>query len=483
MSTLTSITQEPYKVKDIGLAAFGRKELDLAEVEMPGLMNFRTENSSKPFTGAKIMGSLHMTIQTAVLIETLKECGADVRWCSCNIFSTQDQAAAAVAEAKSAAVYAWKGETIEEYWWCTLQALTWPDGSGPDIIVDDGGDATLLIHEGVAAEIAFEKDGTLPDLAGKEGEFLVVLTLIKELLEGGVTNKWRPMSKGLVGVSEETTTGVHRLNQMHNQGKLLFPAININDCVTKSKFDNLYGCRHSLVDAIYRATDVMLAGKVACCCGFGDVGKGSAMSLRAAGARVIVTEIDPICALQALMEGYQVGTVDDAIAAGADIFVTCTGNKGILEASTMMKMKNNAIVCNIGHFDNEIGVADLRAIPGMQVENIKPQVDRFIRPDKTGIILLAEGRLVNLGCATGHPSFVMSCSFTNQALAQLELWSNKDNEKYGLGVYLLPKELDEKVARLHIEKLGANLTVLSAEQADYIDVNVNGPYKPETYRY
>merc|ERR1711966_419192 len=483
MSSLTSITQEPYKVKDIGLAAFGRKELDLAEVEMPGLMNFRADNSSKPFTGAKIMGSLHMTIQTAVLIETLKECGADVRWCSCNIFSTQDRAAAAVAEAKSAAVYAWKGETIEEYWWCTLQALTWPDGSGPDIIVDDGGDATLLIHEGVAAEIAFEKDGTLPDLAGKTGEFLLVLTMLKELLEAGVTNKWRPLAKNMVGVSEETTTGVHRLNQMAAQGKLLFPAINVNDCVTKSKFDNLYGCRHSLVDAIYRATDVMLAGKVACCCGFGDVGKGSAMSLRAAGARVIVTEIDPICALQALMEGYQVGTTEDAIAAGADIFVTCTGNKDILKADTIMKMKNNAIVCNIGHFDNEIEVEVLRAIEGVSVENIKPQVDRFVRPDKTGIILLAEGRLVTLGCATGHPSFVMSCSFTNQALAQLELWSNKDNEKYGLGVYLLPKELDEKVARLHIEKLGANLTVLSQEQADYIDVNVSGQYKPDTYRY
>jgi len=483
MSTLTQITSEPYKVKDIGLAAFGRKELDLAEVEMPGLMAFRKEFNNKPFEGAKIMGSLHMTIQTAVLIETLKECGADVRWCSCNIFSTQDHAAAAIAEAKSAAVFAWKGETIEEYWWCTLNALTWPDGSGPDMIVDDGGDATLLIHEGVAAEIAFEKDGTLPDLTGKTGEFLIVLTLIKELLESGVTNKWRPLVEKFVGVSEETTTGVHRLQQMAAQGKLLFPSININDCVTKSKFDNLYGCRHSLVDAIYRATDVMLAGKVACCCGFGDVGKGSAMSLKAAGARVIVTEIDPICALQALMEGYQVGTVDDAIAAGADIFVTCTGNKDILTANTMMKMKNNAIVCNIGHFDNEIEVQTLREIPGVSVENIKPQVDRFVRPDNTGIILLAEGRLVNLGCATGHPSFVMSCSFTNQALAQLELWTNKATDKYDKQVYLLPKELDEKVARLHLAKLGANLTVLSQEQADYIDVKVDGPFKPNHYRY
>merc|ERR1712159_890536 len=481
---LTSITQEPYKVKDISLSAFGRKDIELSEIEMPGLMSFRDEfGGDQVFAGAKIMGSLHMTIQTGVLIETLKACGADLRWCSCNIFSTQDHAAAAIAEAGSAAVFAWKGETLEEYWWCTLQALTWPDGSGPNLIVDDGGDATLLIHEGVAAEEAFEKDGTLPDLTGKSGEFLIVLTLIKELLESGVTNKWRPMSKNLVGVSEETTTGVHRLNQMAAQGKLLFPAINVNDCVTKSKFDNLYGCRHSLVDAIYRATDVMLAGKVACCCGFGDVGKGSAMSLRAAGARVIVTEIDPICALQALMEGYQVGTVDDAIAAGADIYVTCTGNKDILKAETMMKMKNNAIVCNIGHFDNEIDTLRFRAIEGMKVENIKPQVDRFVRPNGEGIILLAEGRLVNLGCATGHPSFVMSCSFTNQALAQLELWTNKDGDKYTNNVYLLPKELDEKVARLHIQKLGANLTTLSQEQADYIDVKVEGPYKPATYRY
>merc|ERR1711907_158420 len=425
-----------------------------------------------------------MTIQTAVLIETLAECGADVRWCSCNIFSTQDHAAAAVAEAKTANVFAWKGETLEEYWWCTLQALTWPDGSGPNLIVDDGGDATLLIHEGVAAEEAFEKDGTLPDLTGKSGEFLIVLTLLKELLESGVTNKWRPLAAGLVGVSEETTTGVHRLNQMAAQGKLLFPAINVNDCVTKSKFDNLYGCRHSLVDAIYRATDVMLAGKVACCCGFGDVGKGSAMSLRAAGARVIVTEIDPICAPQALMEGYQVGTVDDAIAAGADIYVTCTGNKDILKAETMMKMKNNAIVCNIGHFDNEIEVAALRDIAGVQVENIKPQVDRFVRPNGEGIILLAEGRLVNLGCATGHPSFVMSCSFTNQVLAQLDLVRNwKETKAYKNDVYLLPKSLDEKVAALHLPALGASMTKLSKEQADYIGVKAEGPFKPDTYRY
>merc|ERR1711988_2006036 len=483
MSSLTEITEEPYKVKDIGLAAFGRKELDLAEVEMPGLMAYRKEFNNQPFAGAKIMGSLHMTVQTAVLIETLKHCGADVRWCSCNIFSTQDHAAAAIAAAGSAAVFAWKGETIEEYWWCTLQALTWPDGEGCDMIVDDGGDATLLIHEGVKAEKAFKDTGALPDLEGKEGEFLVVLTLIKQLLEKGVTDKWTKYAERMKGVSEETTTGVHRLNQMAAAGELLFPAINVNDCVTKSKFDNLYGCRHSLQDAIMRATDVMIAGKVAVCCGFGDVGKGSAMSLRACGARVIVTEIYPICALQALMVGYQVGTVDDAIEAGADIFVTCTGNKDILKAETIMKMKNNAIVCNIGHFDNEIEVAALRAIEGVKVENIKPQVDRFVRPDGSGIILLAEGRLVNLGCATGHPSFVMSCSFTNQALAQLELWTNKDSGKYEKKVYLLPKQLDEKVARLHLEKLGANLTVLSQEQADYTDVKVDGPYKPDTYRY
>merc|ERR1712054_202517 len=350
MSSLTQITEEPYKVKDIGLAAFGRKELDLAEVEMPGLMAFRKEFNNKPFANCKITGSLHMTIQTAVLIETLKECGADVRWCSCNIFSTQDHAAAAIAEAGSAAVFAWKGETIEEYWWCTLQALTWPDGSGPDMIVDDGGDATLLIHEGFRAEAAFKENGALPDLEGKEGEFLIVLTVIKQLLEKGITDKWTNLVNGFTGVSEETTTGVHRLIQMANNGTLLFPGINVNDCVTKSKFDNLYGCRHSLQDAIMRATDVMIAGKVAVVCGFGDVGKGSAASLRACGARVLITEIDPICALQACMEGYQVTTLDDCVET-ADIFVTATGNEGILMASTMARMKNNAIVCNIGHFD------------------------------------------------------------------------------------------------------------------------------------
>jgi adenosylhomocysteinase len=480
---LTSITSEPYKVKDIGLAAFGRKDLDLSEVEMPGLMSFREEfGPSQPFAGCKIMGSLHMTVQTAVLIETLKACGADLRWCSCNIFSTQDHAAAAVAQAKSAAVFAWKEETIEEYWWCTVQALTWPDGSGPNMIVDDGGDATLLIHEGFRAEEAFVKDGTLPDLEGKEGEFLVVLTIVKQFLEKGVTDKWHNLVADFTGVSEETTTGVHRLLQMANESKLLFPAINVNDSVTKSKFDNLYGCRHSLQDAIMRATDVMIAGKVACVCGFGDVGKGSAASLRACGARVLITEIDPICALQACMEGYEVLTLDDCVEY-ADIFVTCTGNEDILEAANMARMKNNAIVCNIGHFDTEIDVAGLHKLPGVKVENIKPQVDRFVRPDGTGILLLAEGRLVNLGCATGHPSFVMSCSFTNQALAQLELWKEKDTGKYEKKVYVLPKQLDEKVARLHLGKLGAKLTVLSQKQADYIGVPVAGPFKPDTYRY
>jgi adenosylhomocysteinase len=477
------MTTEGYKVKDIGLAAFGRKDLDLSEIEMPGLMAFREEyGPAQPFAGVRIMGSLHMTVQTAVLIETLKHCGADVRWCSCNIFSTQDHAAAAIAAAGSAAVFAWKGETIEEYWWCTLQALTWPDGEGCDMIVDDGGDATLLIHEGVKAEKAFKESGALPDLEGKEGEFLVVLTLIKQLLEKGVTDKWTKYAERMVGVSEETTTGVHRLQQMANNGTLLFPSINVNDCVTKSKFDNLYGCRHSLQDAIMRATDVMIAGKVAVVCGFGDVGKGSALSLRACGARVIVTEVDPICALQACMEGYEVNTLDNVVEY-ADIFVTATGNEWILTAPLMCRMKNNAIVCNIGHFDTEIDMAGLHKVPGMKVENIKPQVDRFVQSDGRGIIVLAEGRLVNLGCATGHPSFVMSCSFTNQALAQLELWTNKDSGKYENKVYLLPKHLDEKVARLHLDKLGAKLTTLSKEQADYIGVPVDGPYKPDTYRY
>merc|ERR1712205_34762 len=480
---LTSITEEKYKVKDIGLASFGRKDIELSEVEMPGLMAFREEfGPSQPFKDIKIMGSLHMTIQTAVLIETLAHCGADVRWCSCNIFSTQDHAAAAIAQSGSARVFAWKGETIEEYWWCTLNALTWPDGSGPEMIVDDGGDATLLIHEGFKAEKAFKENGALPDLEGKEGEFLVVLTVIKQLLEKGVTDKWTNLVANFIGVSEETTTGVHRLIQMANNGTLLFPGINVNDCVTKSKFDNLYGCRHSLQDAIMRATDVMIAGKIACVCGFGDVGKGSAASLRACGARVLITECDPICALQACMEGYQVLTLEDCVGY-ADIFVTTTGNENIIMASHMAAMKNNAIVCNIGHFDTEIDVAGLHKLPGVKVENIKPQVDRFVKADGNAIILLAEGRLVNLGCATGHPSFVMSCSFTNQAPPQLELWKEKDSGKYENKVYLLPKVLDEKVARLHLPALGASLTKLTKEQADYIDVSVDGPFKPDTYRY
>merc|ERR1711966_245249 len=478
----TVFTEEKNKVKDPGLAAFGRKDIELSEVEMPGLMAFRDEfGKDQPFAGVKIMGSLHMTIQTAVLIETLAHRGADIRWCSCNIFSTQDHAAA-IAQSGTSAVFAWKGETIEEYWWCTLQALTWPDGSGPEMIVDDGGDATLLIHEGYKAEQAFKENGALPDLEGKEGEFLIVLTVIKQLLEKGVTDKWTKLVESFIGVSEETTTGVHRLIQMANNGTLLFPAINVNDCVTKSKFDNLYGCRHSLQDAIMRATDVMIAGKVAVVCGFGDVGKGSAASMRACGARVLITEIDPICALQACMEGYEVLTLDDCVEY-ADIFVTCTGNEDILEAATMARMKNNAIVCNIGHFDTEIDVAGLHKLPGVKVENIKPQVDRFVKADGNAIILLAEGRLVNLGCATGHPSFVMSCSFTNQALAQLELIKNKGTGKYENKVYLLPKELDEKVARLHLSQLGAKLTTLTQTQADYIGVKVEGPYKADTYRY
>merc|ERR1719486_1193247 len=398
----TVFTEEKNKVKDPGLAAFGRKDIELSEVEMPGLMAFREEfGKDQPFAGVKIMGSLHMTIQTAVLIETLAHCGADVRWCSCNIFSTQDHAAAAIAQSGTSAVFAWKGETIKEYWWCTLQALTWPDGSGPEMIVDDGGDATLLIHEGFKAEKAFKENGALPDLEGKEGEFLIVTTVIKQLLEKGVTDKWTKLVDGFIGVSEETTTGVHRLQQMANNGSLLFPAINVNDCVTKSKFDNLYGCRHSLQDAIMRATDVMIAGKVAVVCGFGDVGKGSALSLKSCGARVIITECDPICALQACMEGYQVTTLEEVVET-ADIFVTTTGNESIITASHMLRMKNNAIVCNIGHFDTEIDMADLHKTPGIKVDNIKPQVDRFVHTrdgKETGIIVLAEGRLVNLGCA------------------------------------------------------------------------------------
>jgi len=472
-----------YKVKDMSQADFGRLELELAEVEMPGLMSCRTEfGPSQPFKGAQITGSLHMTIQTAVLIETLTALGAEVRWCSCNIFSTQDHAAAAIAR-DSAAVFAWKGMSLQEYWWCTERALDWGVGSGPDLIVDDGGDATLLIHEGYKAEIAFEKDGTLPDPTSTTNpEFQIVLSIIRDSLKEN-PKKYHKMVERLVGVSEETTTGVHRLYQMQNNGTLLFPAINVNDSVTKSKFDNLYGCRHSLPDGLMRATDVMLAGKVGVVCGYGDVGKGCASALKAAGMRVIVTEIDPICALQALMEGFQILPLEDTLAT-ADIFVTTTGNKDIIMVDHMRKMKNNAIVCNIGHFDNEIDMQGLESYPGVKKVTIKPQTDRWVFPETgTGIIILAEGRLMNLGCATGHPSFVMSCSFTNQVIAQLELWNERKTGKYEKKVYVLPKHLDEKVASLHLEKLGAKLTKLSPDQAAYINVPVEGPYKPAHYRY
>ena len=455
---------------------------------MPGLMALRKEyGEAQPLKGARISGSLHMTIQTGVLIETLKALGADVRWCSCNIFSTQDHAAAAIARDESAAVFAWKGESLEEYWECTLNAVTWPDddgkGQGMDIIVDDGGDMTLLIHEGKKAEDAFLKDGTLPDPSSTDNaEFKIVLTIIKRLLEAGETDKWNKIAKRCMGVSEETTTGVHRLYQMEKDGGLLFPAINVNDSVTKSKFDNLYGCKHSLPDGIMRATDVMMAGKKAVICGYGDVGKGCAHAMRACGCVVYVTEIDPICALQACMEGYTVTTLEDVVET-ADIFITTTGNKGIFMTETMRKMKNNAIVGNIGHFDNEIDMDGLMAATTRM--NIKPQVDKFTFEDTNrGIIILAEGRLLNLGCATGHPSFVMSCSFTNQALAQIELWTEKSTGKYESGkVYVLPKILDEKVARLHLDSLGAKLTTLSKEQSDYVGIPIEGPFKPDTYRY
>ena len=474
-------------VADISLADYGRKDIELAEVEMPGLMACRSEyGPSKPFAGARISGSLHMTIQTAVLIETLKELGGDIRWCSCNIFSTQDHAAAAIARDESAAVFAWKGESLEEYWECTLNAVTWPTddgkGHGPDLIVDDGGDMTLLIHEGKKAEDLFLKDGTLPDPSSTDNaEFKIVLSIIKRLLEAGETDKWDKIAARCKGVSEETTTGVHRLYMMEKAGSLLFTAINVNDSVTKSKFDNLYGCKHSLPDGIMRATDVMLAGKKAVICGYGDVGKGCAAAMRACGCVVYVTEIDPICALQAAMEGYQVLTLADVISTG-DIFITTTGNKGIIMAEDMAKMKNNAIVGNIGHFDNELDMEGL--MKSTKRINIKPQVDKFVFPSGNGVIVLAEGRLLNLGCATGHPSFVMSCSFTNQVLAQIELWKEKDTNKYQTGhVYVLPKYLDEKVANLHLPSLGVKLTKLSDEQAEYIGVKVEGPYKPETYRY
>ncbi|WP_041723781.1 adenosylhomocysteinase [Calditerrivibrio nitroreducens] len=468
-------TMQDYKVKDISLWELGRKEIEIAEQEMPGLMAIRKKYAKeKPLKGARISGSLHMTIQTAVLIETLVDLGAEVRWSSCNIFSTQDHAAAAIAKA-GVPVFAWKGETLEEYWWCIEQALTFPGGKGPNLIVDDGGDATLMVHLGYKAE----KDPSSIEYNTDSEDERELLKRLKTIL---TTNpqKWQNTLKELYGVSEETTTGVHRLYQMKERGELLIPAINVNDSVTKSKFDNIYGCRESLLDGIKRAMDVMIAGKVAVVCGYGEVGKGSAQALRGQGARVIVTEIDPICALQAAMEGYQVTTVEDTLEI-ADIYVTATGNKDVITIEHMSKMKDQAIVCNIGHFDNEIQVAQLEAYPGIKKINIKPQVDKYIFPDGHSIYLLAEGRLVNLGCATGHPSFVMSASFSNQVLAQLDLWKNK--EKYKPDVYILPKHLDEEVARLHLEKIGVKLTRLTEEQAKYIGVSVDGPYKPSHYRY
>ncbi len=478
----TTTPVPPYRVADISLADFGRREINLAEVEMPGLMSLRKEYADeKPLAGARITGSLHMTVQTAVLIETLVALGAEVRWASCNIFSTQDHAAAAIAAA-GIPVYAWKGETLEEYWWCTETALRWPDGQGPNMILDDGGDATLLVHLGAECE----RDGKVPELGPDDSEEygVILSTLNRTLREDG--KLWTRMAEGIKGVTEETTTGVHRLYQRNERGELRFPAINVNDSVTKSKFDNLYGCRHSLIDGIFRATDVMIAGKVAVVFGYGDVGKGCAQSLRGQGARVIITEIDPICALQAAMEGYQVLTLDDVVET-ADIFVTATGNRDIVTAEHMSRMRHNAIVCNIGHFDNEIDMAGLARIPGIKRTQIKPQVDSWdfpATPEKPGghsVIVLAEGRLVNLGCATGHPSFVMSSSFTNQVLAQIELFTR--TEEYPVGVYVLPRHLDEKVARLHLEKLGVRLSQLSERQAEYLGVPLEGPYKPDFYRY
>jgi len=472
------------KVKDMGLAEFGRKELDLAEHEMPGLMAARKEfGTAKPFAGLNINGSLHMTIQTGVLIETLTALGATVRWCSCNIFSTQDQAAAAIAKAGTATVFAWKGETLDEYWWCTEQMMTVPGADGCDQLVDDGGDATLLIHKGKEWEEKFAKDGSLPDPASTDNaELRVILQLLKDSIPLDKT-KYTRMAAKCKGVSEETTTGVHRLKEMAAKGELLFPAINVNDCVTKSKFDNVYGCRHSLPDGIMRATDVMIGGKRSLICGYGDVGKGCAFAMRGAGSRVMITEIDPICALQACMEGFQVVKMETVVGE-IDIFVSTTGNKDIIRLEHMKKMKNNAIVGNIGHFDNEIEMDKLEKSEGIKIDNIKAQVDRYVFPDGHGIIVLAAGRLLNLGCATGHPSFVMSCSFTNQVLAQLDLLKNwKENRGYKNQVYLLPKDLDEKVARLHLPALGAELTELSKDQADYIGVPMVGPYKPDTYRY
>jgi adenosylhomocysteinase len=476
----------PFRVADLSLAEFGRKEIRLAEQEMPGLMALRAEyGSARPLAGARVMGSLHMTVQTAVLIETLVELGAAVRWVSCNIFSTQDHAAAAVVvgpagtvdDPQGVPVYAWKGETLEEYWWCTEQALLWPDGQGPTLIVDDGGDATLLIHRG----LEFEKAGRIPefDEHNDPEEWGVILDLLRRI-RAEDADRWQRIAPHIRGVSEETTTGVHRLYEMERDGTLLFPAINVNDSVTKSKFDNIYGCRHSVIDGLNRATDVMLSGKVAVVCGYGEVGKGCAQALRGQGARVIITEIDPICALQAAMEGFEVTTVEDVVAS-ADIFITATGNRDVITAEHMARMKDKAIVGNIGHFDNEIDMAGLKKVPGMQRINIKPQYDEFRFPDGHSVMILAEGRLLNLGCATGHPSFVMSASFTNQVMAQLELQANA--ETYEKRVYVLPKHLDEKVARLHLEKLGVRLTELTPKQAEYIGVNGEGPYKAEMYRY
>jgi adenosylhomocysteinase len=472
-----------HKIRDIGLAAFGRKELNIAEVEMPGLMNIRKEYG-QCLKGAKISGSLHMTIQTAALIETLTALGAEVRWASCNIYSTQDHAAAAIVAAKTANVFAWKGETLEEYWDCTFEMLRWPGNTGPDMLVDDGGDATIMIHEGIKAEAEFRKLGTLPDPASTSNkEMQIVLRLLRKNIEAGHTDFWTKMGEKFIGLSEETTTGVHRLEMMAKKGELLFRAINVNDSVTKQKFDNIYGCKHSLPDGLMRATDVMLAGKQVVICGFGDVGKGCASAMKACGSRVVVTECDPICALQACMEGYEVKRLESVVHT-ADIFVTATGNRDIIMVKHMAQMKNNAIVGNIGHFDNEIDVEGLISYPGIKHINVKEQVDRYEFPDGHGIILLAQGRLLNLGCATGHPSFVMSCSFSNQVLAQIELWENRNNDKYKKGqVYVLPKHLDEKVAMLHLPALNAELTVLNKTQADYIDVPVEGPFKKPVYRY
>jgi adenosylhomocysteinase len=484
-TTTPTATGTDFKVADLSLADFGRKEIVLAEHEMPGLMSIRAEYAdAQPLKGARITGSLHMTIQTAVLIETLTALGAEVRWCSCNIFSTQDHAAAAVAvgpegtadDPQGVPVFAWKGETLEEYWWCTEQVLNWPEGEGPNMILDDGGDATLLVHKGTE----YEKAGAVPDPAGADSEELqVILSTLKRSLDED-PQRWTRIGEGIKGVTEETTTGVHRLYEMVENGELLFPAINVNDSVTKSKFDNLYGCRHSLIDGINRATDVMIGGKVAVVCGFGDVGKGCAESLRGQGARVIVTEIDPICALQAAMQGYEVKTLEDVLEI-ADIFITTTGNKDIITAADMGRMKHQAIVGNIGHFDNEIDIAGLGRVAGIERVNIKPQVDKWVFPDGHAIIMLSEGRLLNLGNATGHPSFVMSNSFSNQTIAQIELFTK--NDEYEKRVYVLPKHLDEKVARLHLDALGVRLTKLSEEQAAYIGVPVDGPYKPDHYRY